>query len=157
MNKYVFLDFDGVLNSTRNAYAFQQKAFNADGLDHTCLKLVEDLCQRSGAEVVVSSTWRMGRTEDWFRGLFAAYGVKITIAGMTPRLRSDLRGDEVKAWLSDKGECLYVCIDDDSDFHDDQPLIKTSHEIGFTHRDMESALQMLGCHDEVNAIRSGAA
>lgn len=69
--KYIFLDIDGVLNSTKYVTSDYYKTATAGmsdaevmliahhlHLDPNALALVNDLVKRSGAKVILSSIWR---------------------------------------------------------------------------------------------------
>jgi hypothetical protein len=127
MNKaIIFLDIDGVLNSSR--YFIQRNASqqeirehsDADEFDPEAIKLINNLCVDINAYVVISSTWRIGRTIEELQNLFTCAGATFKIVGVTPIINYSMcRGLEVQEWLSKNREYGfedYVIIDDDSDF-----------------------------------------
>lgn len=57
--KIIFLDIDGVLNSV--LFEAEQKAGDDSRIDSTRVKLLSEIVERTGASIVLSSTWR----EDW--------------------------------------------------------------------------------------------
>jgi hypothetical protein len=102
---------------------------------------------KTGARIVISSTWRHHNSVDRFKKMFQLYGLKPgRIIGATPDIRSigSIRGDEVNAWLNDHPEVTrFVCLDDDGDFHADQNLVQTDPEFGLTDSDMLKAVEIL--------------
>jgi hypothetical protein len=54
-SRVIFLDFDGVLAPIRQWDRYGD-------LDPMCIELLNQVVAQSGADVVVSSTWRHGRT-----------------------------------------------------------------------------------------------
>ena len=96
--KLIFLDIDGVLNC-RATYEKARKTFDFSDptmsrelyykslIDPSMLGLLNGLVERSGAEIVLSSTWRRMFSND-FPGSFQTFmdelGLKGTIRGMTP-------------------------------------------------------------------------
>ena len=79
--KIAFLDFDGVLNSL----AFLRRDPGPlDRLDPTALVLLNVLVQRSGADVVISSSWRLQRSLDELRRLLKQLGFIGNVGGCTP-------------------------------------------------------------------------
>ena len=57
MNKFIFMDVDGVLNNLATLRATQE----CFGLDPKCLLLLKDIVDKTGAKIVLSSTWRCFR------------------------------------------------------------------------------------------------
>jgi hypothetical protein len=107
----IFLDIDGVLNcdDTPNPRKFPYI------VDPRLLSILEDLLARTGAKVVLSSSWRTDPV-----GLLAArfYGVPFT--DVCPDLPGVSRCEEMLRWLSaHQGVHRYVVIDDESDCLDD--------------------------------------
>jgi hypothetical protein len=126
--RIIFLDIDGVLN----CQVFYDKAGTRefDRESNICKERVSwlnDLCKETGAKVVISSSWRQGRTVEELQTLFNNCGATFEIIDKTPVARSDggVRGNEIYKWLVDNIEKLsgvkyyeykdYVIIDDDSD------------------------------------------
>ena len=97
-------------------------------VDRRLLSILEDLLARTGAKVVLSSTWRTDPV-----GLFAArfYGVPFT--DVCPDLPGVSRCEEMLNWLSAHQDVRrYVVIDDESDCLDDLPLFQPSRKTGLT-------------------------
>ena len=120
----IFLDIDGVLNcdDTPNPRKFPYI------VDPRLLSILESLLVRTGAIVVLSSTWRTDPV-----GLLAArfYGVPFT--DVCPDLPEVSRCEEMLEWLSAHQDVhRYVVIDDESDCLDDLPLFQPSSKTGLT-------------------------
>lgn len=146
--KIIFLDIDGVLNhelwykseecinlnAKINAIADEDDANKQYELAQFCpdsVELLNRLIEDTNAVIVVSSSWRKGRTVEQLQELFAEVGIKGEVIGKTPELTfaeneydySVPRGCEIKAWLEgNKGilnnkisRAKYVILDDDSD------------------------------------------
>lgn len=157
--KIIFLDIDGVLNTTEQSIS--NRAFNGKGparryndIDEIRLGLLKWLCDQTGAEIVISSTWRKGRDIGWFEGFFASYGwIRPPIIGMTPSVAS-FRGKEINAWLDGNthysSNCTYVIFDDDSDFFEDQTFIHTNRNAGLTIHHVFRAIDILGYSDKLD-------
>ncbi len=154
MRRIVFLDIDGVLNSV----AYDRARRPGEGnIDESRLPLLRELVDRTGAEIVLSSSWRkhwapapalcdeIGRE---LSALFARYG--LAIADRTPQLDAADRPREVRAWLeAHAGEIeSYVIFDDDlfgwGDL--DARFVKTNCRIGrgLETYHIEKALELLG-------------
>lgn len=54
MRKIIFLDFDGVITTMASRYA----------LDRYKCDLLQQVIDQTGAEIVVSSSWRCGSAEE---------------------------------------------------------------------------------------------
>lgn len=158
--KIIFLDVDGVLNNRQfvrvmhflyggNGYGgFARPPFKRQDIkwDLYNVAALKRLMNKSGANIVISSSWRFHHTKNDFKAMFQLYGLKPgRIIDMTPDT-GNIRGDEVNNWLSqtDLDIGKYVILDDNSDFHSDQPLVQTDDDIGLTERDVDEALKILG-------------
>ena len=118
--KIIFLDFDGVLASSRASKAVGEKFWRY--LDPLALRFIERMCQQYYARVVISSTWRIGEKRSYFNDLFSCSGfggIVMHTDAMTKNLSGN-RGDEIKDWLDRNGSPDYVIIDDDSDMLPEQ-------------------------------------
>lgn len=154
--KILFLDFDGVLNSISSALVWN----GYDTFDPKCVGLVQRLVTQTKAKIVVSSSWRIGRTRDELLNDIAKAGgtaLLPSIIGVTPLLNGDRgRGDEIASWLDINSKFListYVIVDDDSDMLSHQPFVKTSHAHGFTLNEYLSALEILAPnHQDLMAL-----
>ena len=141
--KIVFLDIDGVLNNVASA---------AEGVDIIPEKviLVRRLCEITGAEIVISSSWRIMYDLAHIRDVLYHTGLKqVQVIDETPRLNSigSTRGHEIQKWLDEHPEVTeYVIFDDDSDMLPDQKLnfIKTENFVGLTYKEFDEALSILG-------------
>jgi len=115
--KVIFLDVDGVLSP-----------FSLRGLCGTRLDLFADIVKQTGAEVVLSSTWRHPHCSEQRMRLQQELGKRdIEFFGMTPILdkpvgsiglvQSVTRGREIGAWLSAAKRRheirAFVILDDD--------------------------------------------
>ena len=114
----IFLDIDGVL-ATAESYFIDDSVFRY-GLDKNCISAFNELIDKTQADVVISSSWRILHTVDQLKELFTRYGVKGKIVGVTPRLKpthlsaSANRGDEILRWIEENAYVGdYLVIDDE--------------------------------------------
>ncbi len=147
--KIIFLDIDGVLNS--EIYDRQRKDSDSN-IDVSRLALVKELVDKSGAKIVLSSSWRghwdrdkekmtaVGRELD---SVFSDAGLEIF--DKTPVLSS--RSEEIGNWLSNHPEAEKFVIFDDMIFGWGElasRLVRTDARIGRglerTHIDMAYTL-----------------
>jgi hypothetical protein len=158
--KLIFLDFDGVLNDAgtwaRHQMAHGEKAsfsFMTENVDPLHIPPLNEIIAKSGAKVVVSSVWRMGRQLVQLREILGRAGFEGHVIGKTPVLYdrsgdSVPRGKEIQAFLDDynREEVTHFCIiDDDSDMaHLMDKLVQTSWDTGLNHTHVAPALKLLG-------------
>lgn len=151
----IFLDIDGVLNSTRwseerplrglTPPRLAQEALDEERIDPDCVERLRGVVRRTGARLVLTSTWRHRMDVPEFVQLFALYGWnEAPVVGITPYIAGLIRGDEVEAWLGNNNYAgPYVCVDDDADFRVGQPFVRTNPEMGLTSLDAERCIEVL--------------
>jgi hypothetical protein len=153
--KVVFLDFDGVLNSL----AYLQVAPRQLGdLDPVAVARLDRLVARSGAKVVVSSTWRLRYSLAELRGKLAENGFTGEVLDCTPELPAGAvpawclfpRCDEIRAWLAmlPQAPARFVILDDaDLELEELAELsasfVRTDVAVGLLDEDVERALRIL--------------
>jgi hypothetical protein len=105
----VFLDIDGVLAPIRQWDRYGD-------LDPGCIRVLNEIVAGAGADVVVSSTWRHGKTVTELQAMFDAEGFIGCVIDKTPTGGPGAdRGDEIAAWLAGHAVAGYVIIDDHGD------------------------------------------
>lgn len=152
MSAVIFLDFDGMLNNHETFLACRGKS--REVIDAAAVRLVESLCDRTGAQIVVSSTWRYMGLER-LREVLSRHGLTNPelIIDITPDLDhqvagvwlSPIRGDEIQAWLDAHPEVdHFVILDDDADMGDlASHLVQTTFEHGLLPGHVERAAGVL--------------
>jgi Swiss Army Knife RNA repair-like protein len=105
----IFLDIDGVLAPIRQWDRYGD-------LDPACIRVLNEIVLGGAAEVVVSSTWRYGRSVVELQAMLDASGFTGTVLDKTPTGGPGAdRGDEIAAWLARHAVDGYVIIDDHVD------------------------------------------
>lgn len=159
--KVIFLDFDGVLNSEK-WFRTREKSVEIDDIksqypyyqiDPNSISLLNQIIQSTEAKVVVSSTWRLGRTVEELQSILNIHGFIGEIIDKTPHFGAPKgfgytipRGCEIDWWLKEKNfqrinwsierqrEYIekssvknYIILDDDSDilYNQREHFIKT--------------------------------
>lgn len=150
MLKLIFLDVDGVLNNTIDS---DRHYYNERGYFYSpnCVKVFNKVIEATGAKIVVSSTWRLGRTVEELKELFAWMGVKGEVIDKTGRNSSGIRGVEILEWMRERDDIHswnfknYIIIDDDSDMllWQKDNFVHTKGTIGITEQDVEKAIRIL--------------
>lgn len=128
----LFLDVDGVLNCQvfYETKSWEERSILTHEQDNLCpsrIKWVNELCKDCNLKVVVSSTWRHGKTVEELQEMFNRVGGEFEVLDKTPDLHysplqaieylSVPRGSEIKYWLSNTlhSYANYVIVDDDGD------------------------------------------
>lgn len=166
--KVIFLDFDGVLNSSASFLmeSRKRKKWRAahpdlDSSDSPYVPTNEtfsEVCASNfqyvleklpEVKVVISSTWRLMYDMDWLKNQLEKYNIDSSrVIGQTPRavgqgFSGADRGDDISEWLDEHPEVTdYVILDDNSNMtvHMDH-LVKTTWLDGLT---LSYASQIIG-------------
>lgn len=123
--RVIFLDIDGVLNSERY---FKQRdpeglsvVDSASSIDPAAVALLNDLLAATDGKIVVSSTWRLGRSVPELEELLVSRGLRAGhVVGKTADLYGQPRGSEIRLWVDTHEVKRFVILDDDSDM---EPLM----------------------------------
>lgn len=160
MIKIIFLDIDGVLNNSLEVDPHKDSYLNGEyqGLySPRCIKHLNDIIKQTGAKIVVSSTWRLGRTIKELQKILDDMGVVGgEVVGATPSYYDShiLRGNEILKWTQENKELLgceyynftsYVILDDDTDMNYWQRgnFVVCDNCIGLTDRVTAQAISIL--------------
>ena len=161
--KLMFLDIDGVLNSeTFYKNKSENELFKEEGyplceIDPSAIEKINIIIRQTGTKVVISSSWRLGRTIKYLQDIFNKKGCIGTIVGVTPHLKytgSDNtvpRGCEIEEYLNTnfnydvKTNIKYVIIDDDIDmlFYQKDHFLQTTEYDGITDVIVTKAINLL--------------
>lgn len=131
MNSFIiFLDIDGVLNcelfyESRIKDPTQDSSYHKNNICKDRILLLNDLCNDINAKIVISSTWRKGRSVEELQKIMNDCGGTFEIIDKTDNLNT-VRGVEIQKWLKDNISVethgchysdfnKYAIIDDDSD------------------------------------------
>lgn len=153
--KIIFLDIDGVLNS--RAYDRKRNWNEQTDIDETRLPLVKSIVDRTGAKIVLSSTWR----EHWsihpelcdvdgvyINKTFAKYGLEIYDKTPDLGIRAERR-DEIAEWLGRSRQKIdsFVIIDDYrygwADLSDNFVKTNPNFGLGLEREHAEKAVEIL--------------
>ena len=139
MNKYIFLDIDGVLNSMdwfkQNKHVKGYMEINPDKV-----KMLKEIVDSTGAQIILSSTWRSLAAHDdkpehemytYLKTSLEEFG--LSISDQTPCIQQN-RPQEIKVWLENNTneDDRYVSLDDDYSYEAykqqeiEECLVKTS-------------------------------
>jgi Swiss Army Knife RNA repair-like protein len=114
-------------------------------LDLGCIRVLNEIVAGAGADVIVSSTWRHGKTVTELQGMLEAAGFIGRVIDKTPvgELGAD-RGDEIAAWLAEHAVAGYVIIDDHGDMGELRTQLVLTHPArGLQPADAPRAIEIL--------------
>ncbi|MBR2507529.1 MAG: hypothetical protein IKB70_11725 [Bacilli bacterium] len=151
MNKILFLDFDGVLNTEhyQGLLQYQDKPWQDEYgafFDPKAVKQLKRIIDATDADIVVESSWKyLGL--DAMKELWEVRNLSGTIIDITPSLLGKNKGVEIASWLSKyaKQDIRYVIIDDEYVILDSQlpHFILTNPYEGITEEQANRAISML--------------
>ena len=144
--RVLFLDIDGVINSTRTAVAcgvgYPHELTQLDRFDGVALALIRKLCHIGELSVVLSSTWRMS-----FHYHKVANALDLPIIASTDT-NGKLRGEEIARWLEANKDRVesYAIVDDDSDMLEEQMdrFVKTDGHEGLSWKNYSDLCTLFG-------------
>ena len=136
--RVIFLDIDGVIAPIPDMSRYGD-------LDHGCVRVLNEIVARSGAEVVVSSSWRFGKTVAEVQQILEERGFVGRVIGKTPTDEPGCsRGEEIAAWLAEHPVAGCVILDDHSDMGVLLGrLIRTNGMVGLRPSDVDRAIEKL--------------
>ncbi len=159
VRKIIFLDIDGVLNCQLSHE--DPNRVLIDNIDEKCMEYLNMLCSATGADVVITSVWRLGRTVEKLQSILDKRGFKHRVIGKTKDLRIGeygdciLRGNEILQWIKENTELIgvqnyseyksYLILDDDSDmlYWQRNNFICVDHYCGMTPKTVFVGKQIL--------------
>ena len=151
--KAIFLDIDGVLNNSkhltelmnllgRKQYFSIINQIHETPFDYRSCTLLQELIKETGAEIILSSTWRLNNNSIEIIEQYAGIPIRDT----TPVLDT-IRGEEIKQYLDNHSEITqYVILDDE--FVDDPRFVSCNANYGFGLDECQKALIILSDSNE---------
>lgn len=163
MSKVLFLDVDGVLNSSFWNHSHQREISDGTFIDEKKVKLLAYLVKRINAEIILHSGWRMWfdseckplcREAERLHELLEREGLHLE--GLTPDFTTEeiretkkyslVKADEILAWLKAHNDVTEWVVLDDLDLHNkqvEQHQVKPDQTMGLTVEDVEKAVEVL--------------
>ena len=129
---------DGVVNNPRES--------RGRTLSTKAVELLNKLTEISGANIVISSSWRFTAPLIVIIDKLKEYGFRYPerVIGCTALLERRCRGDEIKLWLKQVPVESFVILDDCDDMGNLLPhLVKTDHVLLMQEHDVDKAIQIL--------------
>ena len=148
--KIIFLDIDGVICLSREWGSRGRKikrweleggegeppvTIRLDDFNKIAVDVLNDIILTSGADLVISSDWRLYATLDEMKDLFHQFGVIKGPIDFTPELQTitkhaNIRVDEIKSWLESHPEVEKWVAIDDLDLSELDNFVKTREREG---------------------------
>ena len=140
--KIIFLDVDGVLVTTKSMEHWCDE-FGCHSFDPQAVRVLNQIVYRTGAEIVLSSTWRFLHNKDEFNELASQSNLHYPIIEYTPFFGH--RNNEIKKWLSNNPDVAdYLVIDDEDLSLDFEKFIRTEIQSGLNPNHLNDAVRILG-------------
>jgi len=148
MRKVTFLDVDGVLNNVKTKERYNGKlgatAFQLIGFDPKNVAAFNAFQRVANTQIVVSSSWRCGRSVEELREILRDAGVVGEVIDKTGHALSRRRGFEIQDWLDANPVDGFVILDDSDDMEHLLPkLVRTSWAKGMLKKHVPLALKVL--------------
>lgn len=140
--RILFLDIDGVLNSEAWYRSRSDGTWSEEReFDPEAVFLLRAIVALTGCDIVISSSWRIGRNLAELQNLLPG----LPLIDKTPVMTTGhTRGEEIKVWLQNHAPAArYAIVDDDSDFYETQPLVKTCWKTGLLPRHAQRIVEIL--------------
>lgn len=150
MNKYLFLDCDGVVNHEEwyERYWNEELQYtNCDyDIDPLVIKRLNKLVEETGCEIVMSSSWRFD---------FEISVNRLKLSGLKYDINERIdgcefggnvkRGELIRKFIMDNPCDNYLILDDDDDMLEEQSdhFIKVDRMVGFTDENLYNAVDIL--------------
>lgn len=144
MTKVLYLDFDGVINTTKGEFI------------SSCIQELNRIVEETKCEIVISSMWRYGNTLPQLIGYLRNAGFKYSnsIVDVTPKLdvkhpetgfteAVPCRGIEILAHAKMTGVDRWIAVDDMHDIYMQFNLVQTNYDNGLTKELADKAIEML--------------
>ena len=159
MSKAIFCDWDGVLITVGSMiYNNRMKLLGLSSIPSdqafcpiasSNLEYILEECP--DVFVVVSSTWRKGKTLKSLQKMFKMNHILADrMIGTTPEIKGEYRGAEIEAYLKEHPEVTdFAIIDDENDMDPYMDrLVQTDSRNGLTFSDAERVIELLGGKSE---------
>lgn len=161
--KVLFLDVDGVLNSTKWMMSDDRVTLHGGvwGMNINAVNILKYIVDKTKCKIVVSSSWRIGGIEEGssfyeeLKRTDPSDTILNAVIGKTPQGgyrideigngKSYVRGNEIQLWIDDNEfDGKFAILDDDSDMaHLSPKLVQTNLDVGLTRADANKVINLL--------------
>jgi nicotinamidase-related amidase len=148
MSKVIFLDIDGVMIA--GSHLKRTKSYPGYQFHPDAVKNLNEIIAQTNALIVITSTWRKGKSIAELQKMFEENGIEQGVIGQTPIVAFGTRGQEIHQYLE---ESLYdpsfdiekfIIIDDNNNMGDLKPfLVQTNWDTGLDEKAKKRAIEKL--------------
>ena len=150
--KIIFLNFDGVMDTAYYDHVLAKEGKLCKDeygvvFDPNCVRNLKYIIDRTGADIVVTSSWKDLMTYQDFLEMWKARNLPGFVTDVTPSpFGKHKRGDQIDAWLKEcKVDCQYAIIDDlDANNFNEYQLSRLLRVNPFYGLDEETAKRTIG-------------
>lgn len=159
MVKYIFLDFDGVLNTEQ-----YQAQLAIDGkptkdeygplFDPKAVARLAEIIECTKAEIVVTSSWQNIHSTEILKEMWEKRGLPGVIRLINLKESEQVSpGQVVNAFMRERVYLPYVILDDEDNYplEYNENLIKINPVAGISNRDVTKAIEALNVYDNVSS------
>jgi len=122
----IFLDIDGVLVTWNSLKFNKSSSKDRELFDKSCVKILNDVLKKTNCKVIISSSWRIGRSLEDLREIFFKNKIETLPFDKTPPSATGRRGKEILAWMFNNNinpqEAKFLVIDDE--IYDIVPVVE---------------------------------
>lgn len=152
-DKIVFLDLDGVVNSSKFFSSLSADRDSWDNIDEEKVKLLKEIQSATGCDFVMSSSWRNGwislrkyKMYEYAYEIFKKYDLDFDDdLARLPNYGYGQRAEEIQDYVYDHKVKHYVVLDDQ--FVNDPNLVHVKGSVGLEEEDVNKAIEILNKED----------
>jgi hypothetical protein len=144
--KVIFLDVDGVLN---NDFTTTRTKSGAEFVDDYLIERLKKIVDATDATVIMSSSWRYGRTckahfDDFVELIEKLESHGVHVEDCTPTMNTAHKSVEIKQYLQDHPTIdRFVILDDDEMELYPEQHVETLNRYGLTDENVAEAIEIL--------------
>lgn len=164
MNKILFLDLDGVLNTFDNLFSMSviekltgKPSMDSYGhlFDDRCVNWLEYIILNTKCKIVISSTWRRSGLDN-MKKMWEERNLPGEVIDITPTIVDKIiidkykpnninadRGYEIQQWIDNNDIETYCIVDDDSDMLSHQNFVKVDGKFGLEYISSNKIINIL--------------
>lgn len=118
--------------------------------DPRCIINLEWILFKTGAKIVISSSWRNNLND--MQKFWKERRYPGDVIGITPRLKSRIRGEEIQQFINEFDMLLssYCILDDNKDMmkHQKSNFVHINEDFGITYYNADHAIKILNKNDK---------
>jgi len=122
LNKYIFLDIDDVMVTSRQYFGKYHKKYNGHPFDPKCVKVLNEIIEKTNPVIIISSDWKLHFTISQLNEIFLLNGVNSAVDDITGsswgvifksmQQLEECRAYEINKYVKEHKISNWVAIDD---------------------------------------------